>query len=291
VRFEYPIRSQRSDFVLEVHQDPALAERVTVDVRFLPPGGAERIYMLRGQADPVVLDPRWHQAAWMFIKSGIDHILGGLDHLLFLLCLVLPFRRIGWNLIGVVTAFTLAHSVTLISAAYGLVPSGAWFPPLVETLIAASILYMAAENLLAPSLRRRWLVTAIFGLVHGFGFSFALASELQFAGSHLVLSLFAFNIGIEIGQVLFFAAVLPFLFLLARHPRASRYTSLVVSAVVGFIAWQWLVERGAALELAPWPPVHADSVMAAAQVLAAVLIVGGLACWFFGRRARRRSRT
>ena len=287
LQLDYPIRSERAGFTLEVHQDPGIADRITVDVRFLPPGGPERIYVLRGQTGPVVLDPRWHQAVWMFIESGIHHILGGLDHLLFLLCLVLPFRRFGWNLIGVVTAFTVAHSITLISAAYGLVPSGDWFPPLVETLIAASIIYMAIENIVAPNLRRRWLLTAIFGLVHGFGFSFALASELQFAGDHLVLSLAAFNLGIEIGQVLFVAALLPLLILLARWPRASRYTALALSTAVAVIAFQWLLERGAALSQAPWPALGADPLMIAGRVLAGVLILGGVAAWVYGRRARR----
>jgi hypothetical protein len=253
----------------------------------VPPGGVERIYVLRGEVGPVTLDPRWHQAAWMFVKSGVQHIIGGLDHLLFLLCLVLPFRRLGWNLVGVVTAFTVAHSITLISAAYGLVPSGEWFPPLVETLIAASIIYMALENIIAASLLRRWLVTAAFGLVHGFGFSFALAEELQFAGGHLVLSLLCFNIGIEIGQILFVAAVLPLLAWLGSRPRASRYTSLAICVCVALIAGYWLVERAAALASVPWP-VGSDLMMGAARVLSILLILGGLACWIFGRRAARR---
>jgi hypothetical protein len=285
VRLEYPIGSERSGFVLEAHTDAALGEGVTVDVRFLPPGGAERIYVLRGGAGAVMLDPRWHQAAWQFVQSGVRHIIGGLDHLLFLLCLVLPFRRLTWSLVGVVTAFTVAHSVTLLCAAYGLVPAGTWFPPLVETLIAASIIYMAVENLIASDgLRRRWLVAALFGLVHGFGFSFALGEELQFAGSHLVLSLLAFNIGIEIGQILVIAAVLPLLALLSRRPAASRHASLVLCTVAGFVAWLWMVERAEMLATMPWPPI--DFAMAAARVLSAVLILGGLAFWLVGRRAR-----
>lgn len=287
VHLEHPIRSDRSDFVLEVHPDRALGDRVTADVRFLPPGGAERVYVLRGEAGPVALDPRWHQAAWIFVKSGVHHIMGGLDHLLFLLCLVLPFRRLGWNVVGVVTAFTVAHSITLISAAYGFVPAGEWFPPLVETLIAASIIYMAVENVIAPNLPRRWLVTGIFGLVHGFGFSFALGEELQFAGGHLVLSLFAFNVGIEIGQIVVLAAVLPLLAWLARRPLALRYTSLVVSASVAFIGWHWMVQRAEMLAMAPWPEAGAESVMEAARALSILLILGGLACWIVGRRARR----
>ena len=267
--FEYPISSERSDFTLSMNA--ASSDKLTLDVRFLPPGGAERIYVLRGAAGPVALDPSWHYAAWMFVKSGVQHIVGGIDHLLFLLCLVLPFRRLGWSLVGVVTAFTVAHSITLICAAYGLVPAGAWFPPLVETLIAASIVYMAAENILGPSLPRRWLVTAVFGLVHGFGFSFALAEELQFAGGHLVLSLLAFNVGIEIGQLAFIAGVLPLLAWLA-----SRYATLGVSGVVALIASYWMVERALVF-------VSGELLLDAARVLAVLLIAGGLACWIVGK--------
>src|SRR2546427_558336 len=84
---------------------------------------------------------------------------------------------------------------------YALAPAGAWFPPFVETAIAASIVYMALENIVGVDLRRRWLTTSLFGLVHGFGFSYALRENLQFAGRHRVVSLLAFNIGIELGQM------------------------------------------------------------------------------------------
>ena len=109
------------------------------------------------------------------------HILGGLDHLLFLLCLVLPIRR--WRaLVGLVTAFTAAHSLTLGAAALGFAPSAGWFPPLVETLIALSIVWLAIENVLLPAdrLTGRWVMAFGFGLVHGFGFAFALGDALQF---------------------------------------------------------------------------------------------------------------
>jgi hypothetical protein len=169
---------------------------------------------------------------------------------------VAPFRRFNWYLVGVVTAFTVAHSITLIAAAYGLVPSGDWFPPLVETLIALSILYMAIENVLHPDLQWRWLVTGIFGLVHGFGFSFALANELQFAGSHLLLSLLAFNVGIEIGQLIVLALVWPGLLLLVnRRLIDERIVVAIISAFVAHAAWHWLTERWDALLKADWPIV------------------------------------
>ena len=195
-----------------------MGDRLTVDVRFLPPGGVERIYVLRGPAASVALDPSWQRAFWVFVKSGVGHILEGYDHLLFLLCMVMPFRRLSWSLVGIITSFTVAHTITLFAAAFNLVPAGRWFPPLVEVLIALSIIYMAIENLIVPNLDRRWLITGIFGLVHGLGFSFALRDELKFAGDHLVLSLVAFNAGIEIGQFIVLALLLPMLALIARWP-------------------------------------------------------------------------
>jgi hypothetical protein len=288
VHLEYPIRSERSDFVMEVHTGKGLGGRLTVDVRFLPPGGAERAYLLQGGSGPVALDPRWHQAAWVFVKSGIRHILGGLDHLLFLFCLVVPFRRLGWELLGIVTAFTVSHSITLIASAYGVVPAGDWFPPLVETLIAASILYMAIENVVAPNLSRRWLITGLFGLVHGFGFSFALREELQFAGNHLLLSLFAFNAGVEIGQVLVLAVTLPVLAWLTRRPLAARFAPILVAVVIGHTAWHWMLERAESLWQVRWPELDAAFVVTAARIAGPLLVLGGLAYWLAGRRAARR---
>ena len=129
---EYRIRSPRSAFTIDFHVAPGLQDRLKMDLRYIVPGGAVRAFEFATATGPIPLDPRWYHAAWSFVRSGIAHILGGLDHLLFLLCLILPFRRLDWTLAGTVTAFTIAHSITLIAAAYGLVPSGNWFPPLVE---------------------------------------------------------------------------------------------------------------------------------------------------------------
>ena len=143
--------------------DPAREVAVTVQ-----PG-------VLAQGDPGLLrlDPRWHQAAARFVVEGFKHIPDGIDHLLFIACLIIPFRRFA-PLVVIVTAFTVAHSITLIAAAFGHVPDGLWFPPLVEMLIAVSIVYMALENIVGSNLRRRWLIAFAFGLIHGFGFSFAL---------------------------------------------------------------------------------------------------------------------
>ncbi len=279
---EYPIRSARAGFAVDFNISPGLRDKLKLDLRYVMGDGTVRAFELPTAAGRIMLDPRWYQASWSFVQSGFDHILGGFDHLLFLICLVAPFRRFSGYLIGVITAFTVAHSVTLIAAAYGVVPSGNWFSPLVETLIALSILYMAVENVLRPNLQWRWLVAGFFGLVHGFGFSFALANELQFAGSHLLLSLLAFNVGIELGQLLVLAMVLPALMLLLnRHPSGERIIVAVISAVVAHSAWHWMTERWALLRNVDWPtidePFVAGALVVMLLVLAASLFLKGLA--------------
>jgi hypothetical protein len=143
----------------------------------------------------------------------------------------------------IVTAFTLAHSITLIGSAYGLAPSALWFPPLVEALIAASIFYMAVENVVAPNIRTRWGLAFGFGLVHGFGFSFALSETLQFAGDHVLLSLLAFNLGVELGQLLVLALLIPLLAVVFRYGIRERIGTLIICMLVAHTAWHWMLER------------------------------------------------
>jgi hypothetical protein len=249
---EYPIRSEQSRFSLH----PAFARlglRVTTTVRVVLPDGAVRAFELHGNPGAVLLDPRWHEAARQFVILGFRHILDGIDHLLFLLCLVVPLRKFR-PLILVVTAFTIAHSITLVASAYDLAPGALWFPPLVETLIAGSIVYMALENVIgSTSATRRWGIAFAFGLVHGFGFSFALRDTLQFAGDHLLASLLAFNVGVEIGQVLVLALMIPALRVLFRFVVAERMGTIIVSVLVAHTGWHWLVERWDRLRQFPMP--------------------------------------
>src|SRR5439155_10614755 len=246
VLFEYPIQSERSRFAIE----PKLARlglRTITVVRFMPPGGAVRAFEFQGDPGIVRLDPRWHQAALQFVRLGFVHILDGIDHLLFLFCLVIPFRR--WRpLIAVVTSFTVAHSITLIASAFNLAPDALWFPPLIETLIAVSILYMALENIVGSKIGRRWIITFGFGLVHGFGFSFALRETLQFAGSHLLTSLLSFNLGVELGQILVLLLLIPGLELLFRYAVAERMGTIILSTIVAHTAWHWMIDRAEKLQ-------------------------------------------
>lgn len=245
VLLEAPIESAASDFSI----DPRFAHlglRTVTVLRFLPDGGAERVFQYTGNPGLVRLDPRWHQAALRFVVLGFEHILDGVDHLLFLLCLVIPFRSVR-ALVPIVTAFTVAHSITLIASAMGLAPDALWFPPLIETLIALSIVFMAFENILGARLHRRWAIAFGFGLIHGFGFSFVLSESLQFAGAHLVTSLLSFNVGVELGQLFVLVLAAPLLELLFRKAIPEVAGVIVLSAVLAHTGWHWMTERGGEL--------------------------------------------
>jgi hypothetical protein len=281
VLVEYPIRSDRSAFAIHPRVD-RFGERVSTALRFLPPDGGVRAFEFHGDPGLVQLDPKWHQAAFGFLKEGFWHILGGIDHLLFLVCLVAPFRRLR-PLAVIVTSFTLAHSIALIAAAYGFVPDALWFTPLVEALIAATIVYMALENIVGGTMQVRWMVAFAFGIVHGFGFSFLLREQLQFAGDHLVTSLVAFNLGVEIGQLAVLLVLVPVLDRLFRHVVPERLGIILLSAFVAHTGWHWMIERGEQVLQFPFPTLDAAflasvmrGLMAALVLAAGVLAANGL---------------
>ena len=185
-------------------------------------------------------------AAGRFLLLGIEHIFTGYDHIAFLLGLLLlggTFRE----LVKVVTAFTVAHSVTLALATLEVVRIG---PRIVEPLIAASIVYVAVENLWAlrseaaraSAVRHRWLLTLAFGLVHGFGFADAL-QKLHLPRSAIAAALFTFNVGVEVGQVCIVAVAFPLLLRLRRARGFDPVGVRAASACVGALGLFWLVQR------------------------------------------------
>lgn len=183
--------------------------------------------------------------AWSYLVLGVEHILGGIDHLLFVLALLLIVRG-GKRIIATITAFTVAHSITLVAATLGWVHVPA--PP-VEAMIALSIVFVAAEVVHGqrgkPGLTARapWVVAFSFGLLHGFGFAGALA-EVGLPQKAIPVALLMFNVGVEVGQLLFVGAVLVVMAmarrLAARPPRWSEYA---VSYGIGSVAMMWVFER------------------------------------------------
>jgi hypothetical protein len=175
--------------------------------------------------------------AGRFVLLGIEHILSGYDHIAFLIVLVVvaPSLR---AVLPIITAFTAAHSITLLLAALRLVSLDA---RLVESAIALSICYVAAENLFRKKATHRWLVTFCFGLVHGFGFASVL-QNLVVGKANLVSSVVSFNVGVELGQLLIFAALLPLLRLIGALIE-PRKTTIAASAAIGLLGFVWVLER------------------------------------------------
>ena len=180
---------------------------------------------------------------WEFLKLGVEHILTGYDHLLFLCGLLVACRRFS-TMAAIITCFTVAHSLTLGLAALELVTVSS---RLVEPLIAASIGYVGIENLLRKEEPKgRWALTFAFGLIHGFGFA-AVLKEMGLgmgaSKASLVVPLFSFNLGVEIGQIGVTAVVLPLLLMMSRRPIFARRGKLAISAVVALVGVFLFAER------------------------------------------------
>lgn len=179
----------------------------------------------------------WWDTTRTFLVLGIEHILTGYDHLLFLLGLLVAGRGVR-ELVAIVTSFTIAHSVTLAAATFGLVHAPA---RIVEAVIALSIAYVGIENLVAKQPRGRWKLAFAFGLVHGFGFANVLG-EMALPREALASSLFTFNLGVEVGQLGVVLLVWPALRWLQRSAYAGPVTRWV-SAVVTACGLFWFVQR------------------------------------------------
>jgi hydrogenase/urease accessory protein HupE len=178
---------------------------------------------------------RW-QTLGRFVWLGIQHIATGYDHLAFLLGLLIAIASLR-SLVKVITSFTVAHSITLALATFNLVVLPSRFT---ESMIALSILYVAVENLVRKRTIDRWKLTFLFGLVHGFGFSNVLR-EMQLPRADLALSLFSFNLGVEIGQIVFVVLLFPLIDELIH----SGWTKLrpAVSIAIGLLAVFWFIQR------------------------------------------------
>ena len=181
--------------------------------------------------------PEIGSVLWKYFVLGIEHILTGYDHLLFLVSLVLIASRFK-DALKIVTAFTIAHSITLFLVATDRIQvSSHW----VEALIALTICYVAVENMFVQKAKWRWLLTALFGLIHGMGFAGALA-ETGLPKSNLIGSLLTFNLGVEVGQLMVLCLLLPFLLWLRRFPW-YRKMMISTSCLIFVLAFYWLIQR------------------------------------------------
>ncbi len=182
---------------------------------------------------------------WGFIRLGVVHIWTGYDHLLFLLALLIVctgFR----SSVAIISCFTLAHSITLALSALDVVVLPPWLARCVEPAIAASIVFVGVQNILrrGEEPRGRWLLTFVFGLIHGFGFASVLRDlGLGTGGQGIAMPLLTFNLGVELGQIAIAAVVLPLLWRLRRNENFVARGVPVISAVVALAGLWWLLDR------------------------------------------------
>jgi hydrogenase/urease accessory protein HupE len=233
---------------------------ITIDARFLSDLGSSHrhlgMFQVEDRADEFVLTADQASASFPLrsgvavadsaretrflplVRMGVEHILTGYDHLLFLLGLVLvggPLRSLAWA----VTAFTLSHSITLALAAFGVwAPS----PSIVEPCIALSIAYVGIENLFVDSAVGRFKITFPFGLVHGFGFASALRAA-AIPHADIPLALFGFNLGVELGQLAAIAVLLPLVLAVRRNTAWRRPAMRACTAAVALAGVAWFVIR------------------------------------------------
>lgn len=202
----------------------------------------EWIYLLTGdQSEQVeqsgmVLEQQ--RSSWFdFFTLGVEHILSGYDHLLFLLVLMLRKQKFS-QYVAIITSFTIAHSITIAMTALGYItlPSR-----IVESVIALSICYVALENIFRHNLQQRWLVTFLFGLIHGMGFA-SILKEMTIAKEQIIIPLLSFNIGIEVIQLTLVAILLPLLNWM-QNLKISRRIVVTSSSAVALIGCIWLIER------------------------------------------------
>jgi hydrogenase/urease accessory protein HupE len=230
-----------------IHVDGLSTTLTDVLVRIERLDGTTQVERLMPEHPSLVVkaSPTRRHVAWTYLVLGVEHILLGVDHLLFVLALLLLAK--GWKrLVGTITAFTIAHSITLAAATLGVVHIPG--PP-VEAIIALSIVFVAAEILHGrqghPGLSARWpwVVAFTFGLLHGLGFAGAL-SEVGLPQQAIPLALLFFNVGVEVGQLLFIAAVAVLFRAASRIPmRLPRSLELIPPYAIGCVAMFWVIER------------------------------------------------
>jgi hypothetical protein len=258
VLLRYKSKDAVYEYALSSTLDPGLPDQDATANLVLDysPSGVQ-VFRARGLLhEPVEVTRSVFDAVATFILEGVKHILEGLDHVLFVICLVLGAMHVR-PLLWRVTGFTIGHSITLSIGFFGFVPTAAWFVPAVESGIALSIIYVALVAVM-PDFKPDWQqkknewtvvgVTGLIGLLHGLGFSFVLQNILQVTSPNIWQSLVAFNVGVELGQLLIvIVAVLVFYLISLLGESVTKINRTIVAGLCVAIASYWVVERGSSV--------------------------------------------
>jgi hypothetical protein len=282
VLFEFPIHSDRSRFAMNP-RFARLGIRTLTVVRFVPPSGEVRLFELDGDPGVVQLDPRAGTTIRQFAWSGVKRIADGTEEILLLICLVAPFLT--WAAVrSIAASFAIACSVGLVASMMGIAPDALWFRPLIATLVAASVLYMALEDIIRPDMHRRQLGAFVAGVIFGFSFSFDLRQILQFAGAHRPIAIVAYDSGLTIGLLGVLAIVVSVAVVIVRYLVGARVATIVVSALIAHSAWHWTIDRADILRRFrfEWPALDLLFWASAMRWAMMLVVAAGLYWLIFG---------
>ncbi len=245
-----PARSRHAENAWRFNVDP-LAENVcAID-------GSAWVFRPGSEEREIGTPPSQASVLGTFVRLGMHHVFTGIDHVLFVIALLVAAARASRNhtlvqglkaMATVVTGFTLGHSVTLIAAGLNLVRIDS---RLTESVIALSIVVVGVENLIRKEVRWRGVTATLFGLVHGFGFASVLA-ETELPPRGTVWALLSFNVGIELAQLSIVIVAFPALALSARKDWYEKGLLKPISGIVALLAAIWFIKRATGAEFFPW---------------------------------------
>ncbi|TMH00142.1 MAG: hypothetical protein E6H71_00930 [Betaproteobacteria bacterium] len=285
---EYPLHSADAHLSIRADVAPELERRVKLRLTFLPANAPPRTYEIAGVDESIPVDPTAFEAAWLLFKGGFFDSFA-LDRLAFLVCLIAPFRNLR-SLLAVVVIMAGLQALTLTATGARWFVETPWLGPLADTSLAAAVLLLAIGNLSAPSLRRRWFVAALIAALSGFGTGLLFVDRWQFAGAHAVVAAVSYNAGIVVGAVVILIASLIALRVLFAWVLGAPLGVIVLSALLGLVAWQWLFDGAHRLQHATDAGVSSASIIAVARWLLPALLLGAAAYFlprdFGGERVR-----
>ena len=239
-RLDYTLRALDSHLSVRVNVAPELGQRLELRLSYLPAAGAARTLALPGDAGFVALDPRWFEAAWLFLKAGFVDVFTR-ARFVFLLCLIAPFARFR-SLLVVALVGAAMEALTLTAVGEGIIEQPRWLPAIVASTVFVVSLLVAIGNLGSPSLRRRWFIASIIGALVGFTAGPTLAALAQLAGAHATVATAAFDVGIVVGVGIALAIAHFALRALLALVFGRTVGVIIVSALLGLLAWQWTAE-------------------------------------------------
>jgi hypothetical protein len=286
VRFEYALPANATNLWIRSNVPPEVAQRIRLRVDYLAADVAPRSFQISGELGWVPLDPRWHEAGWFFAKLGVIDAFA-VDRFVFLLVLVAPFRSFRGT-VALAIMFAVLQALTLTASAEGALSDleVGWLPLLCNCGLAAAMVLLAIGNLAVPTLRRRWLISAVAGALAGFGLGRLLGDAAPFAGTHPLVATASFDVGVVLGTIV--SAVIAFiaLRLVFRRILGPPLGVVVLSAVIGHVAWHGMMDNAGELWrlLGRVPPANlwpAFSVVA--MWLAPAVLVGAVADFLLER--------